>query len=501
MSVRNGTQFIARLKERPREVWIDGERVDDVAAHPAFAASARQLANLYDLQSDPAHRDTLTYAVDASGKTAGTAFMPSKDSADLLKRRNAFRIWAEATFGLMGRSPDFLNTTLLAFAEAKHVFGRGGAQYADNISRYYEYVRDNDLFLSHALVTPQNDRSKASSEQSEPMHLRVVKETSAGIVVSGARMLATLGPIADEMIMYNLPTFTKGDDDYALAFAVPTETEGLRQICREAYDTGGRSSFDHPLASRFEESDALLIFKDVFVPWERVFIYRDVPLCNAVYVDTALRNHTAHQTNVRAWVKMQFAVGLAIAVARSIKADQFLHVQQMLGECLGYVEFVRSALVCSEAQCEPTGVGTVRASLPPLQAIRTLLPRVYPRVIEVLQTVGAGGLMMMPSGADFENADIAADVDFYYQGAGQMPSVERIKLFKLAWDLAGDAFGSRQLQYERYYAGDPVRLLAGNYLGCDDREMMKLVDAAKALAGAPGARADVPQSAPKLRRA
>lgn len=482
-AVRTGAQFLAHLKERPRDVWIQGERAGDVTSHPAFVASARQLAHLYDMQHDPAHRDVLTYVDEEAGVRVGTAFMPSYTHADLVKRRRAFETWARATFGLMGRSPDFLNTTVLAFAEAKDLFAEGSKDLAENVVAYYRYIRDNDLFLSHALVTPQNDRSLSSAEQAEQsMHLRVVKERDDGIVVSGARMLATLGPVSDEMIMYNLPVFKEGvDEDHAIVFAVPTGVEGLRQICRTPYDTGGRSAFDYPLSSNFEESDALLIFKDVFVPWERVFVYRNVALCNGLYPRSALRNHTAHQTNARALVKMEFAVGMAVAVARAIKADGFLHVQQMLGECLTDIEHIRSGLVRAEVEHEPTGTGTIRTSLPPLQALRTFMSTAYPRAIEVLQKIGAGGLMMMPSGADLEAPELAEDIARHYQGAGGMDSEARIRLFKVAWDLAGEAFGSRQTQYERYYAGDPVRLKAGNYLACDDTAMMQMVEAATAL--------------------
>jgi anthranilate 3-monooxygenase (FAD)/4-hydroxyphenylacetate 3-monooxygenase len=364
------------------------------------------------------------------------------------------------------------------------VLGRGGQQYADNIRKYYEHVRDNDLFLSHALITPQNDRSKPSSQLAN-LHMRVVKENDAGIYIQGARMIATLGAVSDEMLMYCLPGMRPSDEDHALMFAVPTEAEGLRQICREPYSLkGSRSDFDHPLSNRFEESDSLLIFNNVFVPWERVFCYRDVALSNSLYAETAIRNHTAHQTNTRALVKFQFATGVALKIARSIKADQFLHVQEMLGECVNTVEFIKSGLVRSETECEETAVGTVRAALPPLQALRSFLPRAYPRVIEAIQTIAAGGLMMMPSGKDFTMPDLRDDMNLYYEGAG-INSVGRVRLFKLAWDLAGEAFGTRALQYERYYAGDPVRVTAGNYLAADDGDMIRLVDAALALAGHP----------------
>jgi anthranilate 3-monooxygenase (FAD) / 4-hydroxyphenylacetate 3-monooxygenase len=487
MGVRSGRQFLHGLSDQPREVWISGERVEDVTAHPAFAPAARTLATLYDMQLDPRHQDVLTYVL-PNGERAGTAFMPAGSRADLEKHRRAYQLWAERTFGLMGRSPDFLNCTLRAFAEARDVFDRAGREFGDRITRYYEHVRDNDLFLSHALITPQNDRSKSSGEQAR-LHLRVVKERADGIVVGGARMLATLGAVSDEIIIYCLPGLKPGDEDHALVFAVPTGAPGLRQICREPYDTGGRDSFDHPLGTRFEETDSLLVFKDVFVPWERVFCYREVGLLNALYGDSALRNHTAHQTNTRALVKMQFATGIAVSLARAIKADAFLHVQRMLGEALGYVEIVKSALIRAEVECETTRLGKVRAALAPLQALRAFLPTAYPRVIEIIQTIAAGGFMMMPTGADLAAPELAEDTALYYQGAGGMPSVERVRLFKLAWDLAGDSFGARQLQYERYYAGDPVRILAGNYLGCDDREIMRLVGDALELSGDPVQRA------------
>lgn len=486
MPARTGKQFIEGLRARPREVWLHGKRVEDVTTHPSFRKPVEQIARLYDMQHDPAHKEILTYKSPSSGQPVATAFMAPRTLDDLVKRRKAFQLVAEATFGLMGRSPDFMNTVLLAFAEAKEVFARGGAQFADNLVKYYEHIRENDLFLSHALITPQTDRSKSSAQQVDPhIHMGVVKETKEGVIIRGARMLATLGPVCDEMLIYNLPGMRPGDEPHSISFAVPLDAKGLRQICREPYDTGNRSSYDHPLAANFEECDSLLIFDDVFVPWERVFIYNNVALANALYPDTNLRNHTAHQTNVRALVKMRFAVGVAQAVAKAIKADQFLHVQEKLGECMSYVELVESAIIRAEVQYDTIANGNIRTTLAPLQALRGLLPTFYPRVIEVLQMIGAGGLLMAPTAADFNAPEIAGDVAKYYQGAEGLASVDRIRLFKLAWDLAGDAFGSRQLQYERFYAGDPVRILAMTYLGSSDKAYRELVDRAVALAGKP----------------
>ncbi|MCW3002882.1 MAG: 4-hydroxyphenylacetate 3-monooxygenase, oxygenase subunit [Conexibacter sp.] len=485
MSARSGNDYLKGLASRSREVWLDGQRVEDVANHPAFRASAQRIAELYDLQLDPANRDTLLYESPTTGDPVGTAFMQPRSYDDLVKRRKAFQAYAEHTLGLMGRSPDFLNTTLMAFAESDDVFARGGERYGRNVTDYYEYVRENDLFLTHALVQPQIDRSKTSHEQQDKfLHLGVVDERPDGIVVQGARMLATLAPVADEIIIFNLPGLRDGDEAHAVAFAVPLDTPGLRLICREPYDRGEASSFDHPLAANFEESDALVVFNEVFVPWERVFLYRNVELCNRMYADSNLRQHTAHQTNVRGLIKMRLATGVAMTLSRSVKTDSFLHVQQMLGEACGYVELINSGIIRSEVEHETTAGGAVRCRFEALQVLRGFLSYAYPRVIEILQTIGAGGLLIVPSEKDF-TSEISEDVERYFQGAGGLSAVDRARIYKIASDLTMSAFGSRQVQYERYYAGDPVRLVAGTYLSYDKSACDALVERAMQIAGEP----------------
>ena len=198
-----------------------------------------------------------------------------------------------------------------------------------------------------------------------------------------------------------------------------------------------------------------------------------------------MRNHTAHKTAVRAIAKMQIAVGVAMAVAETVKSNAHLHVQEMLGEIIGYIELAKSCVVRAEVEFEPTPAGTIRAGFTPLQTLRTMMSKAYPRIIEVLQIIGAGGLLMMPTAADFKS-EVGDDLRRYYRGAGDVSAEDRVRIFKLAWDLAGDAFGMRALQYERYYAGDPVRLLAGNYLSyAYKKECEALVAKALALAGRP----------------
>lgn len=484
MTVRTGAQYLEHLQKTTREVWVRGERVNDVTTHPVFRRPIEQIARLYDMQHDERYADVLTRP-GPNGPVA-ISFVPPRSHADLVARREAFTLWSEATLGLMGRSPDFLNTTVMAFADEPGVFGRLGQRYADNVQHYYEYVRDRDLFLTHALITPQTDRSKPASEQREEfLHMGVVEETSDGLIVRGARMLATLAPMADELIVYSLPGLRPGDEKHAAMFAIPIDTPGLRLITREPYDDGTRNSFDHPLSSHFEEPDSLVVFDDVLVPWDRVFMHGDVQLANAMYAETSLRQHTGHQTGARGLVKMRFATGVAMALSQAVKIDSFLHVQQRLGEAIAATEICDALLIAAEAGFETSSSGAVRPKFQALQTLRMHLATTYPKVIETLQTLGAGGLLMTPSAQDFDSP-IAGDVAKYFQGADGLPALERVRLYKLAWDLCGDAFGQRAVQYERYYAGDPVRLFAGNYLGYDKTAAMRLVDQALALSEDPG---------------
>jgi 4-hydroxyphenylacetate 3-monooxygenase oxygenase component len=464
MAPRNGQQFIEGLRTNPREVWIAGRRIDDVTADPVFRRPVQSVADLYDLQVDPAHREVMTFA--GENGPAGTSFMIPRTPADLIQRRESMKIWADATFGMVGRSPDYLNTVLMTWAEGADFFGQRGERFARNVKDYYAYCRDRDLFLTHAIVNPQTDRSKASHQHDDAFaHLGVAEETKDGLIVRGAKMLATHGPTADELLVYPQPGIREGEERYVLAFGIPAATRGLRFICREPFDDGTQSEWDHPLGARFEEPDAVCVFDDVLVPWERVFLYGDVKMGNALFAQASIRNHTGHQTAIRGLAKCQFVTGVAIAQTRAVKSDGFLHVQEQLGELLGYLQLIEAAILMSEQKAEPTGRGALRPAYAPLQALRYHLPKMYERMVQVTQVLGAGGLLISPMEADLRSA-VGPDIARYYRGAG-VDAEARIHLSKLALDVTGTQFGQRMLQYERYYAGDPVRVGANYYLSYD----------------------------------
>ena len=479
MAVRSGSEFIDGLRRNPREVWAGGRRIEDVTTDPAFSRSVRAVASLYDLQVAPGHRDIMTHP-DEHGGVFGTSFLTPRSHADLVKRRQSMKVWADASFGMLGRSPDFLNTVLMAWTENADFFSQRGGQFADNVRNHYKFCRERDLFQTHAIVNPQTDRSKGSHQQDDQFaHLGVVEENKDGLIVRGAKMLATHGPTADEILVYPQPGIRDGEERYVLAFGIPAGTKGLKFICREPFDDGKQSLWDHPLGARFEEPDAVCVFDDVLIPWDRVFMYGDVKMGNALFTQASIRNHTGHQTAVRGLAKCQFMTGLAIALTRTVKSDVFLHVQEQLGELLGYLQMIEAAILTAEQKAEPTGRGAIRPAYAPLQAIRYHLPKWYERMVHVTQVLAAGGLLISPTEADLRSATIGPDVERYYRGAG-VDAEERIHIFKLAWDATGTQFGQRMLHYERYYAGDPVRLAAAYYHDSNVEPLLALVKRALA---------------------
>lgn len=488
MAIRTGEQYIEGLRKRNPEIWMGGRKVTDVVNEDVFREPILQIANLYDMQHNPEYQDKITHICEETGERVSNAFLVPKNYEDLKARRELFEIWAKATFGLMGRTPDFLNVTVTSMASNAWFFEKFNPEWGANIKNYYKHIRDNDLFLTHAIINPQNDRSKASHQQEdETMHLGVVSETEEGMYVSGAKMLATLAPITDEVIIYSYPSFKPGDERHAISFAVPIDAPGLRILCREPMQDGKRSLFDHPLASRFEEMDALLVFHNVFIPWDKVFIYQSVEAGNQLYPKTGIGHQPAHQSGVRGLVKLSFAAEVAMKLADSIGVDGFLNVQNQLAELIQDVETIRALLQVAEYEYETNPYGEVVPARLPLDTIRSLLPKMYPRAIEIIQTIGAGGLLMSPTGADFMNPEIQDDMHKYYIGREGVSSEERVRLFKLAWDLCGEAFGQRLLQYERYYSGDPVRKMGMFYSAYKKQQSLSLVKKALQSSSSEGA--------------
>jgi 4-hydroxyphenylacetate 3-monooxygenase len=466
MAARTGKQYLAGLREQEREVWLGGERVRDVTTHPGLKGGARAIASLYDMQTDPALRDAMTYVSPSSGERVGLSFIIPRTREDLERRSAMMLNWARATCGMMGRSPDFMNVTYAAWAGAADFFAQGRLEFGENMRRYYEHLRENDICLTHSLINLQRSRTVSGVfNLQEGTALEVVRETDAGIVVRGARILATLGPLADEIGVYSprMGRHAEGHSPFALSFAIPCGTKGLRFLCRESFDPGG-SHFDHPLGTRFEEMDCVVFFDDVLVPWERVFLLGDVDRLNATAHATHSSVHSAHQGAAKNLAKCEFVLGTALLMTQALGNGQLPHVEERIGELMLTTQLTRACIRAAEADAKLDEWGVMCPDPLLAESPRNLFMTAYPRMIEIIQLLGSSSFMLTPSEADFKGP-LKADIE-QYLATDTTPARDRVKLFRLAWDLAGNAFGSRQVLYERFFASDPLtraRALASIY--------------------------------------
>jgi len=462
MGAVSGRKFLQRLDSTPRELWYGEEKVTgSVSTHRAFRGVAKSISALYDMQLNPDLQDIMTYRSPKTGDLVGSSFLQPRTKEDLAKRTAMMKTWANFSGGIMGRTADYLNSSVMAMAAAKDFFGGEGKDFASNIERYYEHVRENDLLLTHTLINPQSNRGAGPSKQADPfIAARVVEKNQEGVIIRGARMLATL-PMADEIVVFPSTVIRSGQDDvpYSIAFALPVSAKGLKFICRESF--ASESSYDHPLASRFDEQDAVVVFDDVLVPWERVFILEDPEKANRVSEATDAIVFMAHQATVREAAKVEFVAGLATLIAETIGVDQFPQVQERISDILLTAETMKAFLVASEANSKINRWGLMTPDYVPINSARNLWPRVSPALAVVLKQIGASGLMAIPP-EDVLTSPERGDVDRYYQ-AKTVDAEERIRLFKMAWDASGSSFGGRQDLYERFFFGDPVRMASAYY--------------------------------------
>ena len=445
--MRSGADYLAGIRADGRTILLDGEPVEDVTTHPGFAGPIRVVASLYDeARGDPG------LAFEADGGAHDAMWLVPHTADDLERRRRVHRHWAEGSFGLMGRTPDHVAAVLSGFAGRRDVFDRGGTRYGDNVAEFHRQARDNDWFVTYAVTPPQVDRSRPAHAQPEPfLYPGIVDERDDGVVIRGAQMIATSAVISDYLLLSYIAPLQPGDEDHAISVVMPINAEGLRLYPRRPYATIATSSFDYPLSSKFDESDSLVVLRDVFVPWEHVFVHRDIQLVNAQFVETGAHVLANYQALVRFLVKLEFASGLAIELADAHGLSAIPPVQAQLGgDVAAHCAAVEALVLAAQARPEMRG-GMLIPGPSFVHAGITLQRRWVVGLMRALRELGGAGFIAMPSADSFDAPETAADVKRYYRGVA-MSARDRVGLLKLMWDLVGTEFAGRQLQYEMFFS-------------------------------------------------
>ncbi len=448
----NGAEYLESLKDG-REIWIYGERVKDVTTHPAFRNSAQSIAKLYDALHDEKTKSVLTAPTDTgSGGYTHKFFKYARNSDDLLGQRDAMAQWARQSYGWMGRSPDYKASFTNTLGANSSFYG----QFKDNAEMWYKRSQESVAFINHALVNPPIDRDK-TAEQVKDVYISIEKETDAGIYVSGAKVVATSSALTHYNFLGQNMAAEINDDSMATMFIADMNTPGIKLICRPSYELAAAatgSPFDYPLTSRYDENDAIFIFDNAFVPWENVFVHRDIEMLKNFYPKSGFVNGYTFHGATRMSVKLDFIIGVLNKALRASGTNNFRGVQVMLGEIIGWRNLMWSLTDAMARAPDPWFGGAVLPSARAATAFRIFSTEAYPAIKSIIEKIVASGLIYLPSSArDFKNPDMDRYLKQYVRGSNGIDYIERIKIMKLLWDAIGTEFGGRHELYERNYAG------------------------------------------------
>ena len=455
-----GAEYLASLRDG-REIYIYGERVRDVTAHPAFRNAAASVAVLYDALHDPARQDRLCWATDSgNGGYTHKFFRAARSADDLRQQRDAIAEWARLSYGWMGRTPDYK----AAFGSVLGVVPEFYGKFAGNAATWHKRIQEACLYLNHAIVNPPVDRNKPV-DQVRDVYIAVDGETGGGIVVSGAKVVATNSALTHYNFVGQGSAQVMGENtDFALSFIAPMNIPGVRLICRASYElTAGAtgSPFDYPLSSRFDENDAILIFDKAFIPWENVLVYRDPERLKRWYTEAGFARLYPMQGCTRLAVKLDFLTGLLVKSLTCTGALEFRGVQAQLGEVVAWRNLFWGLTDAMVGNPDSWQHGTVLPNWQALYTYRVFAPMAYAQIKTIIEQTVASGLIYLPSSArDIRDPALNADLNRFVRGSNGIDSTERIKILKLMWDAIGSEFGGRHELYELNYAGsaDEVRM-------------------------------------------
>jgi 4-hydroxyphenylacetate 3-monooxygenase len=474
-----GAEYLASLRDG-RAVYIDGERVDDVTAHPAFRNAARSIARLYDALHDPKTKDILTCPTDTgSGGYTHRYFRVARSRDDLVAAQAAIAGWSRLTYGWMGRTPDYKAAYTNTLGGNPDYYG----PYADNARAWYRRAQQTVPYMNHAIVNPPIDRHKPA-EAVKDVYVSVDRETDGGIIVSGAKVVATAAALTHYNFMGQSSKTATEDLDMSLMFLVPINAPGLKLVSRVSYERAAHAHgapFDYPLSSRFDENDAIFVLDKVFVPWEDVMIYRDPERILTFYPRSGFMNGFLFQGCTRFAVKLDFLAGLLAKALHASGQDDARGNQVLLGEVIAWRNLFWALSDAMANNPDPWRDGAVLPELKAAIAYRVFAPDCYPRVKDIIERTATSSLIYLPSSVkDFANPETRPVLDRYVRGSHGMDALERVKTLKLLWDAIGSEFGSRHELYERNYAGgwEDIRAqaLTGAERSGELKAMQDLVD-------------------------
>jgi 4-hydroxybutyryl-CoA dehydratase/vinylacetyl-CoA-Delta-isomerase len=435
MAIRTAEQYIESLKDG-RVVYCLGEKVKDVTQHPILKICLNWMAMDYVIQQDPRYRSLVTEK-NEDGELVSFVFMPQKSREDLLRLREIVQLWARICYGkpsgakFVGK--DGLNAVTVV---AQRVDKKLGTNYTRRVEEYRKYLQRNDLSIALGMTDVKGDRSLRPSKQQphQDYYVRIVEERKDGIVVRGAKAHISEAPLANEIIVLPCRAMREDDKAYAVSFGVPCNAKGLTLISAEPEIKEPSDFFDYPISASIYLNDAMVIFEDVFIPNERVFMKGEWPFAG----DIAYMFGNFHRLSAETYkaAELELVTGAAALMAEYNGVEKASHIQDKLTWLAFYTEAteVMGRAACEHCISEPDS-DLVYPN--PLYAniAKFFFADNWHQATKYLQDIAGGIVATAPSARDYFNPDIHDVIDKYLGGKAGIPTEHRLRLIKLIRDL------------------------------------------------------------------
>lgn len=472
--IRTGTEYRDSIRDG-REVYVNGEKVRDVATHPMFKPLVDIRARIHDMAHDPATRDVMTVTQNGQTNAIGNALPYTQ--ADWWAKRRATDTVLDAVGGIVTRVGDETVGEMWSLLDGAEALAAIDPQFAPNIKAHIAKVLQADPFHVSANTDPKGDRSKAPQDQDPDMLLHVVKETDAGIIVRGAKY-ETAAAYANQA--FTKPTIANWGDaalsDYAVGFICDLGAPGLKFICRTGFATRAPAE-DYPLSNRFDEVDTLVIFDNVLIPWENVLFYRHTQA--AMHIRATLHRYSAFAFVQRSLKLADMLIGAALFNVRQTGLDKLQPVQEKLAQLAVWRESLNAHLTAAIVLGERSPAGLMMPNQSLLYAGRVLACGQLHEMMHIARDLCGGQISLTPDAASFRHPDTAPWLEKYYTINDEWGAEDRRKLLAFARDLLNSDYAGHRLSFQMFAQSPPFAHLSAVYRNFDwDGPLSLVKDAA-----------------------
>ena len=436
--IKTVEQYLESLNDG-REVWCLGEKVKDVRTHPTVSTIVRMAAMDYVLPNHPAYRD-LFVTKDADGEDINFLLTSPKTPQDMLRRRECYMTGMRTGGGVLVHCMGA--DALASFSVAAEVMDKKlGTNYMERVENYRRYLQKNDLALTGAITDVKGDRSLHPSQQKQhkDFYLRIVDRQKDGIVVRGAKVHISASPCANELLCLPCRTHGEADKDYALGFAVPVNTPGVKLLAVEPNVRmyGEECEFDYPASDHLQPSESLIVFDDVFVPWERVF------MCGEWQYSQVLAYAFASYHRLFGTCKMtgtlELMTGAASLIAEYNGVQNVPHVRKKLSWMAYVTETVQ--LLAKQACMDPVtefGMDVMMPNRMAINASKWTYASNFHTMCQHMHDIGGGLTTTVPAFRDWKNPDIQPFIDKYLAAKDGVTTEDRLRILRLIKDCTGN---------------------------------------------------------------